>query len=48
MTKSSVFSKRKIFSRCRCGFFEDRIKQYEDLLKIEHNEDWWNQDMDIK
>ena len=29
-------------------FFEDRIGQYEDLLKIEHNENWWNEDMDIK
>ena len=29
-------------------FFEDRIRQYEDLLKIEHNENWWNEDMDIK
>lgn len=29
-------------------FFEDRIKQYEELLKVEHNENWWNEDMDIK
>ena len=29
-------------------FFEDRIRQYEDLLEIEHNEKWWNEDMDIK
>lgn len=29
-------------------FFEDRIKQYEELLKIEHKENCWNEDMDIK
>lgn len=29
-------------------FFKLRIKQYEELLKIEHNENWWNQDMNIK
>ena len=29
-------------------FFENRIKQYEKLLKIEHKENWWNEDMNIK
>lgn len=29
-------------------FFECRIKAYEELLKIEHNENWWNEDMKIK
>lgn len=29
-------------------FFENRIKQYEELLKIQHNENWWQEDMDIK
>lgn len=29
-------------------FFENRIKQYEELLRIEHNENWWNGDMNIK
>lgn len=29
-------------------FFETRIKLYEDFLKVEHNENWWNEDMDIK
>ena len=25
-----------------------RIKLYEDFLKVEHNKNWWNEDMDIK
>ena len=29
-------------------FFEDRIRQYEELLKVEHNENLWNEDMKIK
>ena len=29
-------------------FFENRIKQYEELLKVQHNENWWNEDMIIK
>lgn len=29
-------------------FFENRIKQYEELLKVKHNENWWNEDMTIK
>ena len=29
-------------------FFECRIKAYEELLKIEHNENWWNEDMNIE
>ena len=29
-------------------FFENRIKQYEELLKLQHNENWWNEDMTIK
>ena len=29
-------------------FFKLRIKQYEELTKIEHNENWWNEDMNIK
>lgn len=31
-----------------CGSNENRIKQYEELLKIENNENWWNENMDIK
>ena len=29
-------------------FFKLRIKQYEELLKVEHNENWWNEDMNVK
>lgn len=29
-------------------FFGNRIKQYEELLKVKHNENWWNEDMTIK
>lgn len=48
MVASSVFSKRKIINDADVEFFEDRIKQYEELLKIVHDENWWNEDMDIK
>ena len=30
------------------NFFEDRIKLYKNLLKVENNQNWWNEDMDIK
>lgn len=42
------FQKEKSLVDADVDFFEDRIRQYEDLLKIEHNENWWNEDMDIK
>ena len=42
------FQKEKSLIDADVDFFEDRIKQYEELLKIEHNENWWNDDMDIK
>lgn len=42
------FQKEKSLIYADIDFFEDRIRQYKDLLKIEHNEDWWNEDMDIK
>lgn len=42
------FQKEKSLIDADIDFFEERIKQYEDLLKIEHNENWWNEDMDIK
>lgn len=42
------FNKEKSLIDANVDFFEDRIKQYEELLKIEHEENWWNEDMDIK
>lgn len=42
------FNKEKSLIDADVEFFEDRIKQYEELLKIEHEENWWNEDMDIK
>ena len=42
------FQKEKPLIDADIDFFKLRIKQYEELLKIEHNENWWNQDMDIK
>ena len=42
------FQNEKSLIDADVDFFEDRIKQYEDLLKLEHNENWWNEDMDIK
>ena len=46
--KFVYFEKEKSLIDADVDFFEDRIKQYEELLKIEHNENWWNDDMDIK
>ena len=42
------FQKEKSLTDADVEFFEDRIKQYEELLKIVHDENWWNEDMDIK
>ena len=42
------FQKEKSLTDADVEFFEDRIKQYEELLKIEHEENWWNEDMDIE
>ncbi len=42
------FQKEKSLIDANIDFFKLRIKQYEELLKIEHNENWWNKDMDIK
>ncbi len=42
------FQKEKPLIDADIDFFKLRIKQYEELLKIEHNENWWNEDMDIK
>ena len=42
------FQKEKSLVDADVDFFEDRIRQYEKLLNVEHNENWWNEDMDIK
>lgn len=42
------FQKEKSLIDADIDFFKLRIKQYEELLKVEHNENWWNENMDIK
>lgn len=42
------FQKEKSLIDADIDFFKLRIKQYEEVLKIEHNENWWNEDMEIK
>ena len=42
------FQKEKSLLDADIDFFKLRIKQYEELLKLEHNENWWNEDMNIK
>lgn len=46
--KYVYFEKEKSLIDADVNFFETRIKLYEDFLKVEHNENWWNEDMDIK
>jgi hypothetical protein len=42
------FQKERYLIDADINFFKLRIKQYEELLKIEHNENWWNEDRNIK
>ena len=42
------FQKKKSLIDADIDFFENRIKQYEELLKVDLNRNWWNKDMDIK
>ena len=42
------FQKEKSLIDADINFFEDRIKLYEKLLKVEKNKNWWNEDMEIK
>lgn len=42
------FNKEKSLIDADVEFFKDRIKQYEELLGLEHDENWWDDDMDIK
>ncbi len=41
------FQKEKSLTDADIDFFEDRIGQYEKLLNVEHNENCWNEDMNI-
>lgn len=42
------FQKEKSLLDADIEFFENRIKQYEDILKIEDEENWWNENMNIR
>lgn len=46
--KRVYFQKKKSLIDADVDFFETRIKLYEDFLKVEHNENWWNEYMDVK
>ncbi len=46
--KRVYFQKEKSLIDADVDFFETRIKLYEDFWKVEHNENWWNEDMDVK
>ena len=46
--KRVYFQKEKSLTFADVDFFETRIKLYEDFLKVEHNENWWNEYMDVK
>ena len=46
--KSNRCYVRKALIDADIDFFEDRIKQYEEILKVEKNKNWWDEDMDIK
>lgn len=46
--KNVYFQKDKSLNDADVDFFEIRIKLYEDFLKVEHNENWWKEDMNIK
>ncbi len=46
--KNVYFQKDKTLTDADVDFFEIRIKLYEDFLKVEHNENWWNEDKNIR
>ena len=46
--KNVYFQKDKSLTDADVDFFEIRIKLYEDFLKVEHNKNWWKEDMNIK
>lgn len=42
------FQKEKSLLDADIKFFEDRIRQYEELLKVHFDKKWWSEDMDIE
>ena len=42
------FQKEKALIDADIDFFEDRIKQYEELLKVKSNQNWWKENMVTK
>lgn len=42
------FQKEKSLLDADIEFFENRIKQYEELLKVHFDKNWWSEDMDIE
>ena len=46
--KRVYFQKEKSLIDADVDFFETRIKLYEEFLKVDHDENWWNEDMNIK
>ena len=42
------FQKEKFMIDADIEFFETRIKQYEELLKVQEDKKWWNESMSIK
>ena len=46
--KRVYFQKEKSLVDADVDFFETRIKLYEEFLKVDYYENWWNEDMNIK
>ncbi len=42
------FQKEKSLLDADIKFFEDRIRQYEELLKVHFDKNWWNENMDAE
>ena len=42
------FQKEKSLLDADIDFFENRIKQYEELLKVHFDKNWWSEDMNIE
>lgn len=42
------FQKEKSLLDADIEFFENRIKQYEELLKANFDKNWWSEDMDVE